>query len=104
MLYHSKTKPEYVGKVDELRMKLDELRMKFERLYEKYKIDILGFWTVEDDDSEAYYISKYDSEEDYKTKVDLLRKDSEYQRLGEELKETRLSTEAIRLVPMGSSK
>ncbi|MHA2462812.1 MAG: NIPSNAP family protein [Candidatus Thorarchaeota archaeon] len=97
MLYHSKTKPEYVGKVD-------ELRMKFERLYEKYKIDILGFWTVEDDDSEAYYISKYDSEDDYKTKVDLLRKDSEYQRLGEELKETRLSTEATRLVPMGSSK
>ena len=93
MLYHSKTKPEYVGKVE-------ALRTKFEGLYKKYNIEVLGFWTVEGDDAEAYYISKYDSEEDYKTKVDLLRNDSEYQKLGEELKETRLSTEATRLVPM----
>jgi hypothetical protein len=93
VLYHQKTNPERVGIYQ-------TAREKFEDLYEKYKIDIVGFWSVEGNESENYLLYKYDNEEDYETKVGLLQKDSEYLALREEIQETRLSIEEIRLVPL----
>ncbi|MHA2143712.1 MAG: hypothetical protein ACXADC_07270 [Candidatus Thorarchaeota archaeon] len=93
VLYHQKTNPERVGIYQ-------TAREKFENLYEKYKIDMVGFWSVEGNESENYLLYKYDNEEDYETKVGLLQKDSEYLALREEIQETRLSIEEIRLVPL----
>lgn len=92
MLYHQKTRSESLGKVD-------ELRNQFEELYKEHKIDIIGFWENADDPTEVYYIAHYESEEDYKTKTSKLRSDERYSSLTEQLKETRVSTKAVRLTP-----
>jgi hypothetical protein len=91
MLYKSRSKS---GK------EMDDLRMKFENLYEKYKVDILGFWVNADDENELYYISKYEDEDDYKKKIESLRKDAEYVRLTKKLEEVRTSIETTKLLPM----
>ena len=93
VLYRQKTKSEDVGK-------LKSTIPKFEELYKKYKIDMVGFWSVEGNESETYILYRYDSEEDYKTKFDLLLADSDYLTLRKEVEETRLSIEETRLVPM----
>lgn len=91
MLYKSRSKS---GK------EIDDLRMRFENLYEKYKVDIVGFWVNADDENELYYISKYEDEDDYKKKVESLRKDAEYVRLTKKLEEVRTSIETTKLLPM----
>jgi hypothetical protein len=93
VLYHQKTNPERLGIYQ-------TVRKRFEDIYEKYKIDMVGFWSVEGNVSENYLLYKYDSEEDYKTKAGLLQNDSDYLALREEVQETRLSIEEIRLVPV----
>ena len=79
---------------------MDDLRMKFENLYEKHKVDIVGFWVNADDENELYYLSKYEDEDDYKKKVESLRKDAEYVRLTKKLDEVRTSIETTKLLPM----
>lgn len=79
---------------------MNDLRMKFEDLYKKYNVDIVGFWVNAKDENELYYISKYEDENDYKMKVENLRKDEEYVRLTKQLKEVRTSIETTKLLPM----
>lgn len=90
MLYRSKAKSS-----DEL----DELRTKFEEIYKRHKVGIVGFWVNAEDESEAYYMSKYDSEEHYKSTVEKLRNDEDYVRLGGELEKARTENESKRLIP-----
>ena len=91
MLYRSKSKS---GK------EMDELREKFQKIYNKHKVDIVGFWVNAEDENEVFYISKYKDENDYKKKVESLRNDEEYQRLGKKLEEVRTSIESTKLLPM----
>jgi len=91
MLYRSKSKS---GK------EMDELRMKFEEIYKKHDVNIVGFWMNADDEDEVIYLSKYNDENDYKKKVESLRNDEEYQRLGKQLEEVRTSFESTKLLPM----
>ena len=91
MLYRSKSRS---GK------EMDELRAKFEKIYEKHNVDIVGFWVNAEDEDEVFYLSKYKDENDYKKKVESLRNDEEYQRLGKKLEEVRTSFESTRLLPM----
>ncbi|NHI90309.1 MAG: hypothetical protein EAX87_12355 [Candidatus Thorarchaeota archaeon] len=79
---------------------MNDLRMKFEDIYNKYDVDIVGFWVNANDENELYYLSKYDDENDYKMKVERLRKDEEYVRLSKELNEVRTSIETTKLLPM----
>jgi hypothetical protein len=85
-------KPEIVGK-------LDAFMKKFQGLYEKYEIDMIGYWSAEGDECDQYLLYQYDSEEDYNTKAGLLQEDSDYLALREEISEYRLSIEEIRLEP-----
>jgi hypothetical protein len=91
MLYRSKSKS---GK------EMDDLRMKFEEIYKRHEVDIVGFWVNAEDEDEVFYLSKYKDENDYKKKVESLRSDEEYQRLGKKLEEVRTSFESTRLLPM----
>jgi hypothetical protein len=65
MLYRSKAKSSE---------ELDNLRMQFEEIYKKHKVDIVGFWVNAEDESEAYYMSKYENEDHYKKTVETLRR------------------------------
>lgn len=93
MLYRTKSKGEKSGE-------LDELRSEFEGIYKKYKVNILGFWENANDPTEAYYISRYEDEADYKSKTDQLRSDDRYAELTKKLEEVRLESEAIKLNPL----
>lgn len=95
MLYHSKAKPEHRDRLE----KIDEIRTKFEEIYRKYEVNIVGFWESAEDPTETYYLSKYENEDDYKRKVELLRSDERYVQLTKELDEIRLDTKATRLTP-----
>ena len=79
---------------------MNDLRMKFEDLYKKHHVDIVGFWGNASDENELYYISKYEDDNDYKMKVESLRKDEEYVRLTKKLNEVRTSIESTKLLPM----
>jgi hypothetical protein len=91
MLYRSKSKS---GK------EMDDLRMKFEEIYKKHDVNIVGFWVNAEDEDEVFYLSKYKDENDYKKKVESLRNDEDYQRLGKQLEEVRTSFESTKLLPM----
>jgi hypothetical protein len=93
VLYRQTSTPDSVGQ-------FKSLKKRFEEVYEKYKIDWLGFWSVEGNESETYLLYKYDNDEDYQTKVGLLQKDSEYLALRETIQESRVSIEEIRLMPI----
>ncbi|MHA2223158.1 MAG: hypothetical protein ACXAAO_14035 [Candidatus Thorarchaeota archaeon] len=90
MLYRSKAKSSE---------ELDDLRIQFEEIYKRHKVDIVGFWVNAEDESEAYYMSKYEDEAHYKSTVETLRKDEDYIRLGAELQKTRVENESKRLIP-----
>jgi hypothetical protein len=79
---------------------MNDLRMKFEDLYKKHHVDIVGFWVNASDENELYYLSKYEDDNDYKMKVESLRKDEEYVRLTKKLNEVRTSIESTKLLPM----
>jgi hypothetical protein len=91
MLYRSKSKS---GK------EMDDLRMKFEEIYKKHEVDIVGFWVNAENENEVFYLSKYQDENDYKKKVESLRCDDEYIRLGKQLEAVRTSFESTKLLPM----
>ena len=91
MLYRSKSKS---GK------EMDDLREKFQKIYDKHHVDIVGFWVNAEDEDEVFYLSKYKDENDYKQKVESLRSDEEYVRLGKHLEEVRTSFESTKLLPM----
>lgn len=93
MLYHTRARDDALGI-------LDELREQFEEIYKEHEVDILGFWEVEGDRSQAYYMTRYEDEADYNAKVEGLRNDERYKRLTEKLNEVRVSSEATRLTPM----
>jgi hypothetical protein len=93
MLYRTKSKN---GNSDEL----DEMRIEFEGIYKKHNVDIIGFWENADDPSEVYYLSKFEDEADYKSKVEELRGDARYVELTKKLEEIRLESHAVRLKPM----
>jgi transcription antitermination factor NusA-like protein len=93
MLYHSTSKQDELGT-------LDELRKQFQEIYKDHDVDILGFWEVEGDRSKVYYMTRYENEDDYKAKVEKLKSDERYQRLTKKLKEVRVSSEATKLTPM----
>lgn len=93
MLYRTKSKNE---NSDEL----DELRTEFEGIYKKHNVDIIGFWENADDPQEVYYLTRYEDEADYKSKVNALRSDENYSRLTKKLEEVRLESQAVRLKPM----
>ncbi|MFW9798856.1 MAG: NIPSNAP family protein [Candidatus Thorarchaeota archaeon] len=92
MLYRSRTKPEHI-------VKLDELRAEFEGIYKKHEINIVGFWENAEDPSEVYYLSKYEDEADYKRRTEMLRSDERYIQLSKELDEIRVDSKATRLNP-----
>ena len=94
MLYHSKVKE---GKTESL----NELRKGFEEVYKKHNVDVVGFWEVADNPTEAYYLVKYESDSDYKDTVEKLRADARYQELSSKLNEIRLEMESTKLNPMG---
>ncbi|MFW9845653.1 MAG: NIPSNAP family protein [Candidatus Thorarchaeota archaeon] len=79
---------------------LDDLRKEFEGVYEKYNVNIIGFWENADDPNEVYYITRYEDEADYKTKVQQLRADARYAELTEHLKEVRADFQAVKLNPL----
>ena len=93
MLYRTKSKDDTPGK-------LDELRAEFEGIYKKYKVNIVGFWENAADSQEAYYLSKYEDEADYKSKTDQLRSDDRYVDLTKKLDAIRLESEAVKLKPL----
>ncbi|MHA1924352.1 MAG: hypothetical protein ACXABV_01520 [Candidatus Thorarchaeota archaeon] len=93
MLYRTKAKN---GAHD----KLDDLRSEFEGIYKKYKVNIIGFWENAADSNEAYYLSKYEDEADYKSKTDQLRSDERYTDLTKKLEEIRLESESVKLNPL----
>ena len=78
---------------------MDNLRMQFQEIYKRHHIDIVGFWTNAEVEEEFYYMSKYEDENDYNKKVELLRQDEEYKRLTEKVKEARMSFDSKKLVP-----
>ena len=90
---HQKLNPEHIGK-------LEAFTTKFVGLFKKHNIHLLGMWSVEGNESNLYLLSKFDSEEDVKTKVGLLQKDTEYQALSKEVREISQSYEEVRLVPL----
>ncbi|MHA2021596.1 MAG: hypothetical protein ACW98J_01570 [Candidatus Thorarchaeota archaeon] len=93
MLYRTKSKDGTPGK-------LDELRSEFEGIYKKYKVNIIGFWENAADPQEAYYLSKYEDEADYKSKTNQLRGDDRYADLTKKLEEIRVESEAVKLKPL----
>ena len=90
MLYKTKAKSS---------QEMDDLRVKFQEIYERHKVDIVGFWVNAEAEEEFFYMSRYENEEDYKHKVERLRQDEDYVRLGSEVKEARLEFSSTRLVP-----
>ena len=78
---------------------MEDLRMQFQEIYKRHNIDIVGFWTNAEAEEEFYYMSKYKDENDYKKKVELLRKDEEYKHLTEKVNEARMSFDSKKLVP-----
>lgn len=78
---------------------MDDLRMKFQEIYKKHKIEIVGFWVNAQAENEFFYMSKYENENDYKKKVELLRKDEDYKRLSAEVKDARLEFDSTKLIP-----
>lgn len=90
MLYQTKTKSS---------QEMDDLRVKFQEIYERHKVDIVGFWVNAEAEEEFFYMSRYENEADYRNKVELLRKDEDYIRLGSEVKEARLDISHTRLLP-----
>jgi predicted glycosyl hydrolase (DUF1957 family) len=70
---------------------IDGLIPKFEVLYEKYDIDLIGYWSVDGDETETYMLYRYESEEDMMAKADLLMKENDYLEMREEISSYRVS-------------
>ena len=79
---------------------LDDLRKEFEGIYKKYNVNIIGFWENADDPNEAYYLTKYEDEADYKSKTAKLRADERYAELTEKLNEVRVESKVTKLNPL----
>ena len=78
---------------------MDDLRKQFQEIYNRYNIDVVGFWTNAEAENEFFYMSKYKDETDYEKKVELLRNDEEYKNLTEKVKEARVAFDSKKLVP-----
>ena len=78
---------------------MDKLRMQFQEIYNKHNIDIVGFWINAEAEDEFYYMSKYEDENDYHKKVELLKQDEEYKHLTEKVKNARTSFDSKTLIP-----
>ena len=92
MLYRTKTNSDEMDR-------MWEMRSEFEEIYKKHQVDIVGFWENAEDPTEAFYIARYDNEDDYKKTVEKLRSDNRYAELTEDLKKLRVENQATRMVP-----
>lgn len=92
MLYRTKTNTDDMDH-------LWEMRSEFEEIYKKHEVDIVGFWENAEDPTEAFYISRYKDEADYKKTVERLRSDKRYAKLTEDLRKLRVENHATRMVP-----
>jgi hypothetical protein len=90
----------YRSKVDTDNMdQLWELRSEFEEIYKKHGVDIVGFWENAEDPTEAFYISRYENEDDYKKTVEKLRSDEQYAKLTDEFSKFRVENQQTRMNP-----
>ena len=76
-----------------------DLRAKFEEIYNNHNVDIVGFWANAEDETEVFYMTRYENEDDYKRTVEELRSDDLYMNLGRDLQEIRTENQSTRLIP-----
>ena len=93
MLYYSKFKTESLDR-------LTELRNQFKVIYQEHGIEVNGFWENQEDSSELHFMTTYENEMDYKSKVETLQADETYQKLTSELGDIRESFKVTRLNPI----
>ncbi|MFW9955793.1 MAG: hypothetical protein ACFFD3_14690 [Candidatus Thorarchaeota archaeon] len=92
MLYTTEVKSESIPH-------LFELRNKFDEIYDEHGIDVMGYWQREDKPNVTYMMTRYSSDDDYKSKIEKLRADERYMKLTHELEQIRTGFEAKRLNP-----
>lgn len=91
MMYNTKVRPEMISH-------LSELRKEFHRIYNEYGVKVVGQWTCASDDSETFYMTQFESEDDYNRKIAALHDDERYLKLSAQLNEIRVEFRATRLV------
>ena len=91
MMYNTKVRPEK-------KSRLSELRAEFRKIYDEYGVKVVGNWICASDDTETFYMTQFDSEEDYDRKIAALHEDERYLKLSAQLNEIRLQFRATRLI------
>lgn len=90
MMYNTKVRPE-------MKSRLTELRTEFQKIYDEFGVKIVGNWVCATDDTETFYMTQFDNEEDYDRKIAALHEDERYLKLSAQLNEIRLEFRATRL-------
>jgi hypothetical protein len=93
MFYTTEVRPESVGKVE-------ELRAKFMEIYKDHGVNVIGHWKQADNERVSYYMTQYESEADYRSKVQQLHNDPRYTELTGKLDKIRTASNAKKLVPV----
>ena len=92
MLYRTTVKPDAV----EL---LNEIRNKFSDIYAEHGVEVLGHWKNLENPSETVYMVRYESESDYREKIEELQENERYIHLTAKLNSIRTEFIPEKLVP-----
>ncbi len=93
MLYTTEVRPESVNQ-------LEDLRAKFMEIYNEHGVNVIGHWKQADNERVSYYMTQYESEADYRSKVQQLHNDPRYKELTAQLDKIRTESNAKKLVPV----
>lgn len=93
MLYTTEVSPESVNQ-------LEDLRAKFMEIYNEHGVKVIGHWKQADNERVSYYMTQYEDEADYRSKVQKLHNDPRYIELTSQLDKIRTESIAKKLVPV----
>jgi hypothetical protein len=70
--------------------RMEKLRHQYQDLYKKHNINIIGIWWNAEDESESFYLARYENEDTFNKQVkEKLWADETYKSLVSELEEVR---------------
>ena len=91
MMYNTRVKPG-------MESRLSELRTEFRAIYDEYGVKIVGQWTCASNPSETFYMTQFENEDDYNSKIAALHENERYLKLSAQLNEIRAEFRATRLI------
>ena len=91
MMYNTKVK-------SGMEAQLSELRAEFKSIYEEHGVKVVGQWVCASNPRETLYMTQFESEEDYNSKIAALHENERYLKLSAQLNAIRVEFRATRLI------